>query len=95
MANLGLLTFLTVLSEGSVEYFFSPIFTNSPKLEPYKWMLMYVSALVGVVVAYSYQVDLIALLGLAPQSVVGVVLTGLVIGRGANFVHDLLKGFAL
>jgi hypothetical protein len=51
--------------------------------------LRYTAALVGVVLCCVYAVDLLAVAGLvSPMPLVGYVVTGLLIGRGANFVHD-------
>jgi hypothetical protein len=54
-------------------------------------ILCYTAALLGVLLAIAYHADLLALVGLvSPVSpYVGYVVTGLVIGRGSNFLHDL------
>ena len=39
-----------------------------------------------------YRADLLALAGLAsPTPLVGQIITGLVVGRGANYLHDLVS----
>lgn len=49
--------------------------------------------MIGIVVAVAAGVDLCSALGLQiAYPIVGQVLTGILISRGANFVHDLLKG---
>ncbi|SHH56302.1 hypothetical protein SAMN02745196_00788 [Clostridium collagenovorans DSM 3089] len=46
----------------------------------------------GVVVALVVKVDMFSLVGLTQTtSIIGIVLTGIVISRGANFVHDLIN----
>jgi hypothetical protein len=51
--------------------------------------LRYAAAVVGVVLAVIYRVDLLAMIGLAPlYPIVGYLITGLIVGRGSNFVHD-------
>jgi hypothetical protein len=98
---LVIILFLAFLvTEGTVEYFLGQLFQHVPRLNSYQWALMYVSAIVGVLLALFYRLDLIALLSqyLQMQPVivagsVGEVLTGLAIGRGANFVHDLMDRF--
>lgn len=56
--------------------------------------LRYVSAGVGVVLCWAYNVDLLALAGLqAVVPFVGVIVTGLLIGRGSNFVNDFVAKF--
>jgi hypothetical protein len=52
-------------------------------------MLRYTSALVGMLLCYAYDADLLALMGLhsaAPW--IGSLVTGFLVGRGANFLHD-------
>jgi hypothetical protein len=57
-------------------------------------LLRYVAAAVGILLCWIYNADLRAVAGLAmvglvsPWPWVGNIVTGLIIGRGANFVHD-------
>ena len=81
-----------IVTEGTVEYLLGVPFDKIEKLSPYKWTLMYVSAGLGIFVAIWYSVDMLALLGL-PASVVGQVFTGVLLGRGANFINDLWQRF--
>lgn len=74
-----------------VEYFVSPIFENVKPLQAHKWALMYVAAALGVLVAFTYSLDLFALAGQA-VSAVGQALTGVAIGGGANLIHDWIDG---
>ena len=53
-------------------------------------VVMAVGLVVGVALALSYQVDILAALGLAP-STVGQVVSGALIGRGADYVHGFWK----
>ncbi|MGI6436160.1 MAG: hypothetical protein ACOX0F_12570 [Syntrophomonadaceae bacterium] len=47
---------------------------------------------VGIVFAVGAGLDLFALLGISfIYPIIGQVLTGILLSRGANFVHDLLK----
>ena len=51
--------------------------------------LRYSAAVVGVLLCIVYACDLLAIAGLtAPYPVVGQVVTGLLIGRGANYIND-------
>ena len=51
------------------------------------------SLAVGVIVAVVAKADICSALGLdMAYPVVGYIVTGMLISRGANFVHDLLKG---
>ena len=50
------------------------------------------SLIVGVVIALTWPIDLFAVVGHAfAYPIVGIILTGIIISRGANFVHDILK----
>ena len=50
------------------------------------------SALIGVGVALAFGLDVFELVGVpATVPVVGMVLTGVLISRGSNYVHDILK----
>ena len=99
IVNISLLFLLAFMVESFIEYFIGTPISQSPKLEPYKWVLIYVSAVVGVIVNIFYKIDLISFLGqlsgtTIPVSWIGIVLTGLAIGRGANFVHDIIDKFS-
>ncbi len=88
VATFALILVLAFLTESMVEYFLGWIV----RIKPY---LMYVSAAVGIALAIVYQLDMIAVFfkGAALTPFAGYVLTGLVIGRGANFVHDIAKNY--
>lgn len=76
---------LAVLVEGLIQYFVS----NPDK--PQRW-LQYVSALLGILVCVAYKADMLAGLGLvSPYPFIGEVLTGLVIGRGSNYLNDFIS----
>ena len=52
-------------------------------------LLRYLAAGVGIALAFSYQVDLFALFELSPPAPwLGYLVTGIIMGRGSNFVHD-------
>lgn len=54
------------------------------------------SAGVGVLIAYEFEADVFALLGAqARQPLFGIVLTGILLGRGSNWIHEMLKKFGL
>jgi hypothetical protein len=54
----------------------------------------YAAASVGVALCFLYQVDVVALVGLNPVWQPGAfIVTGLLIGRGSNFVHDFVKTY--
>ena len=51
--------------------------------------LRYVSVLIGVALCILYRVDLLAYFDLvSPWPITGWIITGILIGRGSNFIHD-------
>ncbi len=84
---------LAFLTETLVEYFFGEVANHVPKLQPYKWLLMYVAAIVGVALSLFYKIDLLALIIQQPGTVVGTVISGLAIGRGSNYLHQFVMKF--
>jgi uncharacterized membrane protein AbrB (regulator of aidB expression) len=101
MSVLGILAVIFLMAflvEALVEYVFGKPFDHVEILKPYKWLLMYIALAVGVAGAFIYQFDVIHLLSdwlKVPIAVhpFGMALTGLMIGRGSNFVHDVIKKF--
>jgi hypothetical protein len=89
---------LAFLVESLTEYLFGTPFDKIPKLTPYKWTLMYVAMLIGIGGAFVYHLDLVSILGgyigldISPGPF-GMILTGAAIGRGSNFVHDIITKF--
>ena len=54
------------------------------------------SALAGVGIAFAFRLDVFLLLDAqAAHPAIGVVLTGLLLGRGSNWMHEMMKSFAL
>lgn len=88
-----LLFFGFMATEGSVEYILGTLFDKVIKLTPYKWALMYVSLGLGVFLAFHYNLDIPCILLGLPASPVGVIGTGIILGRGANFVNDVWDKF--
>lgn len=90
---------LAGLVESTVEFVFGTPFDKFPKLKPYKWTLMYLALAVGVAVSVFYEIDLVAFVvnqffeGFLKESIVGFVLTGFLIGRGGNVVHQFISKY--
>lgn len=50
------------------------------------------SIVLGVIAAFTFSVDLFSLVGIESElPFVAVILSGLILGRGSNFVHDFLN----
>ncbi|HOU22679.1 MAG TPA: hypothetical protein PLN42_00340 [Anaerolineae bacterium] len=69
----------------------APVPVDGPK--PPNWFdicLQYIAAAVGIGLCVLYKADLLALAGLYAEAVpwIGAVVTGALIGRGANFIND-------
>lgn len=96
---------LAFLVETITEYLAGTPLDKIEALKPYKWLLMYVAAGVGVGLCLYYQIDLIAIVSrfaaqltgastpLDNPTPVGQVLTGLVVGHGANYLSDFLAKY--
>jgi hypothetical protein len=83
MEKIAALLMLAVLVEGIIEHYGSAI------PSAYK---PYAAALLAVVVCVLYNADLLAALGLsAGVPYVGSVLTGVIIGRGSNYLNDFVS----
>ena len=78
---------LSTLIEGLITYLFGKTSENMP---PRPW-LKYVSLGLGVLASIAYKIDILALVGLSSfMPVVGYVMSGLIIGRGSNYLNDIL-----
>lgn len=90
---LGNLLIMALLIETVIEAVkpaLNPLFSALSFLEKYSINpYLYLSMGFGIILAFAYEVDLFAqLLGQEPLGIT-TLSTGLVVGRGANFVHDL------
>ena len=97
---------LATLVEALVEYLIKPFFADPEDPDgggiinlPEKvrtLILRYISALVGVGLCLAYGQDLLAVVDMHSVSpIIGQVITGIVIGRGANYLHDLVSGWTM
>jgi len=78
---------LAIVIEGTLTYLF-----GESSEEPSKPWLRYVSLVLGVGAAIAFKVDVISGIGLvAVYPLIGQIVTGLVIGRGSNYVNDFIS----
>ena len=83
MEILGII-FLATLVEGMINYIFGD--KNNT------FYLKYMALILGVVLAIIYKVDILAMAGLVTEvSFVNYILSGMIIGRGSNYVNDLIS----
>lgn len=92
--------FLAFLVETLVEFVFGTVFDKIPALSQYKWTIQFIAIAVGVIGTFHYDIDLIAILGQTvhanpPIEVgwLGKTLTGIAIGKGSNYVHQLISKY--
>lgn len=93
--SIGIL-FLAIFCEGSIAFFYSDVIrllgdlTFPDFLRQYS--ARYIALILGLLLAFGFSVNIPELLGLeAIAPWVGVAVTGVVIGRGANYIHDVLS----
>jgi hypothetical protein len=90
---------LATLTEALTEYLVKPWLklADGPDPQPMDYktqaaldlLTRYAAAGLGVLLCLAYNADLLQLAGLAcPWPWIGPVITGILAGRGANFVHD-------
>ena len=97
---LTLMAFVAWLAESSIEYFLGLPFEKIAALNKYRPALPYLAAVIGIVLALFYKFDLVALLSQfigqeANASYPGIILTGLAISRGSEFLHGIAKRYFL
>ncbi|MAT45353.1 MAG: hypothetical protein CL609_23740 [Anaerolineaceae bacterium] len=95
---LAVIIALAFLVETLVEALFGRIADQIPTLAVYKWLLIYIAVLVGVLGAFVYQFDLIYLLSIymlspVPKTMFGIVITGVSIGMGAGYLHQFVSKY--
>jgi len=92
MENIAGILFLATLIEGLITYLFGDS-DSARVLNPRRW-LQYVSLGLGVVAAVAYQIDLPGMVGLtAVYPAINWVVSGIIIGRGSNYLNDLVSMF--
>lgn len=92
----GLFAFLI---ESMTEYLFGILVDCFPKLDPGRKALPFIPLFLGVMVMFYYNIDLVAVMvNLLPEqhmenNPIGIVFTGMMVGRGANFIHQLMSTY--
>lgn len=103
MSTIGILAvtlMMAFLVETLVEFFFGTLFDKVKVLTPYKWALMYIAVAVGLVGSFTYRIDIIAIAADAvradpviPVKWYGMIITGIAVGKGSNYIHQLVSTF--
>ena len=101
---IGVMLFLAFVVETLVEAVIAPIVDHVAALKPHRWLLMYVGIGVGVFAAFLYQLDVVYVFALfaarvteveplVPMTGFGIAVTGIAIGKGSNYIHQLISKF--
>ena len=89
MEGITLILAISVLGEALVEYAKS-VYDFFENKEFKKGITQLITILLGVVLAYAFNNDIYAVLGITVYATVGTLLSGVIISRGANYVSDLI-----
>lgn len=99
LVTLAIILLVAFLVETLVEFVFADVFLQIPGAAQFKWTVKYIAIAVAVYAAFWYRFDLVALLSAfldSPQveiSTFGMIITGVAIGKGSNYLHDLIDRF--
>lgn len=87
--NIAVIIAVAILIEGLVEYGknIADMFYGGDKKTA---ITQIVTIVVGIGLAYAFSADMFIPLGLTVNHYVGMVLTGIVMSRGSNYVSDLI-----
>lgn len=78
---------LATLIEGLITYIFGE--SNDSPTRPY---IKFVSLAFGIIVSIIYRIDILSMGGLVTSiPLAGYVISGLIIGRGSNYVNDIVS----
>ena len=98
---LTIILLVAFLIETLVEFVFADVFLKIPGAAQWKWTVKYIAISVAIYAAFLYQFDLISLLAQLLEgpvieiSTFGLIVTGVAIGKGSNYLHDVFKRFFL
>lgn len=87
--NIAVIVAVAVLIEGLVEYGknIANMFYDGDKKTA---ITQIVTIVVGIALAFAFNANMFVPLGLTVNNYVGMVLTGIVMSRGSNYVSDLI-----
>lgn len=87
--NIALIVAVAVLIEGLVEYgkTIADMFDSGEKRIA---LIQVITIVIGIGLAFAFDADMFIPLGLTVNHYVGMVLTGIVMSRGSNYVSDLI-----
>jgi hypothetical protein len=76
---------ISTLIEGLITYIFG-------EEQSGRTYLRYISLALGIMACFAYKIDILAMIGLVSDlPFVGYIVSGLIVGRGANYLNDIFK----
>lgn len=88
--SIAVIIAVAVLIEGLVEYG-KTIIDMATEGEKRKVLIQVITIAIGIILAFAFDADMFIPLGLAVNHYIGMVLTGIVMSRGSNYVSDLIS----
>lgn len=87
--NIAVIIAVAILIEGLVEYgkTIADMFDSGEKRVA---LIQVITIVIGVGLAFAFDADMFIPLGLTVNHYIGMVLTGIVMSRGSNYVSDLI-----
>lgn len=87
--NIAVIIAVAILIEGLVEYgkTIADTFNDGEKRTA---LIQVITIVIGVGLAFAFDADMFVPLGLTVNHYIGMVLTGIVMSRGSNYVSDLV-----
>ena len=87
--NIAVIIAVAILIEGFVEYgkTIADTFNDGEKRTA---LIQVITIVIGVGLAFAFDADMFVPLGLTVNHYIGMVLTGIVMSRGSNYVSDLI-----
>ena len=87
--NVAIIIAVAILIEGLVEYGknITDMFYGGEKKTA---ITQIVTIIVGIALAFAFNADMFVPLGLTVNHYIGMVLTGIVMSRGSNYISDLI-----
>lgn len=86
MENITGILLLATLVEGFTEYIFGKF-----ESKQVKFAIPYIALVFGIGAAFAYKVDILGMFGLEAHRYVAYVASGLILGRGSNFLNDVIS----
>ena len=88
--NIALIASVAILIEGLVEYGKTIVdaFTTGEKKTA---ITQLITIVIGILLAFAFNADMFIPIGIEVNHTIGMILTGIVMSRGSNYVSDLLN----